>query len=628
MYGFYKVGTGVFETHIGDIDYNTKKIKEIISKFDGDVLVFPELSVTGYTCGDMFTHKSFLNEVEHAVQKIVRHTDSHGDSPSARPLIIIGAPVPYQSEVYNCAIVIQEGRILGIVPKSFIPNYNEFYEGRWFTNWYGTTQTIHCYTNQLNVPIGYNQLFVKDDLRLACEICEDLWVPNAPSNRHSLNDANCIVNLSASNEIVGKKQYRRDLVKIQSARCSVAYVYCSAGFGESTSDVVWSGHQIIAECGHILKEDFLNVGQEYLITEALIDTEKIDNDRIRQNSRINTFDDVYTLHSCQQGSVVQSSRTFPTTYDAYPFIPKNKDKRKERCDEILKLQATGLATRLKKTGIEKMVLGISGGLDSTLALLVCLETCKLLKLPTTNIIGVTMPCYGTTDRTLTQAEELMTATNITQLKVDIKDAVTQHLHDIEHMAVDVVYENAQARERTQVLMDIANKYNGLVIGTGDLSEIALGWCTYNADHMSMYSVNCSVPKTLVKYIIETYAEEHDELNDILTRIYNTKISPELLPAKDGEIQQDTEEILGKYDLHDFFLYNFIRNGFNKDKIEELAYVAFPKTSKAYIEETIDLFFKRFYQNQFKRNCVPDGVKIGSVSLSPRGDWRLPSEFGY
>ena len=624
MYGFYKVGTGVFETHIGDIDYNTEQIIKIINKFHGDVLVFPELSVTGYTCGDMFTHKSFLQEVENAIHKIARSTRDYSSSLCNEAIVIIGAPVIYQGDVYNCAIVIQDGRLLGIIPKSFIPNYNEFYEARWFTNWYGVNQYIK-YINQDNIPMGYNQLFIKDELRLACEICEDLWVPNAPSNKHSLNDANCIVNLSASNELVGKKQYRRDLVKMQSGRCSVAYVYCSAGFGESTSDVVWSGHQIIAECGHIIKEDFFNIGSDYLITEAYIDTEKIDNDRIRQNSRLNTLEDAYALHNCYTSDTFRGN-IFPKTYEAYPFIPKNKDKRKERCDEILKLQATGLATRLKKTHINKMVVGISGGLDSTLALLVCLETCKLLKLPTTNIIGVTMPCYGTTERTLTQAEELMTATNITQLKVDIKEAVTQHLRDIQHMAVDVVYENAQARERTQVIMDIANKYNGIVIGTGDLSEIALGWCTYNADHMSMYSVNCSIPKTLVKYIIETYAEEHEELKDVLTRIYNTKISPELLPTKDGEIQQATEEILGKYDLHDFFLYNFIRNGFNKDKIKALAMIAFPQIDKSYIISTLDLFFKRFYQNQFKRNCVPDGVKIGSVSLSPRGDWRFPSEF--
>ena len=624
MYGFYKVGTGVFETHIGDIDYNTEQIIKIINKFDGDVLVFPELSVTGYTCGDMFTHKSFLQEVENAIYKIAMSTRTYKDYLHNEVIVIIGAPVIYQGDVYNCAIVIQDGRLLGIVPKSFIPNYNEFYEARWFVNWYGVNQNIK-YINQDNIPMGYNQLFIKDELRLACEICEDLWVPNAPSNKHSLNDANCIVNLSASNELVGKKQYRRDLVKMQSGRCSVAYVYCSAGFGESTSDVVWSGHQIIAECGHIIKEDFFNIGTDYLITEAYIDTEKIDNDRIRQNSRLNTLEDSYALHNCYTSATFRGN-IFPKTYEAYPFIPKNKDKRKERCDEILKLQATGLATRLKKTHINKMVVGISGGLDSTLALLVCLETCKLLKLPTTNIIGVTMPCYGTTERTLTQAEELMAATNITQVKVDIKEAVTQHLRDIQHTAVDVVYENAQARERTQVIMDIANKYNGIVIGTGDLSEIALGWCTYNADHMSMYSVNCSIPKTLVKYIIETYAEEHEELKDVLTRIYNTKISPELLPAKDGEIQQATEEILGKYDLHDFFLYNFIRNGFNKDKIKALAMIAFPQIDKSYIISTLDLFFKRFYQNQFKRNCVPDGVKIGSVSLSPRGDWRFPSEF--
>lgn len=624
MYGFYKVGTGVFETHIGDINYNTEQIIKIINKFDGDVLVFPELSVTGYTCGDMFTHKSFLQEVENAIHKIARSTRTYKDSLHTETIIIIGAPVIYQGEVYNCAIVIQDGRLLGIVPKSFIPNYNEFYEARWFTNWYGVNQNI-TYINQDNIPMGYNQLFIKEELRLACEICEDLWVPNAPSNRHSLNDANCIVNLSASNEIVGKKQYRRDLVKMQSGRCSVAYVYCSSGFGESTSDVVWSGHQIIAECGHIIKEDFFNIGRDYLITEAYIDTEKIDNDRIRQNSRLNTLQEAYTLHNCYTSATFRSN-IFPKTYEAYPFIPKNKNKRKERCDEILKLQATGLATRLKKTHINKMVIGISGGLDSTLALLVCLETCKLLKLPTTNIIGVTMPCYGTTDRTLTQAEELMTLTDIMQLKIDIKKAVTQHLKDIQHEDIDVVYENAQARERTQVLMDVANRYNALVIGTGDLSEIALGWCTYNADHMSMYSVNCSIPKTLVKYIIETYAEEHEQLNDVLTRIYNTKISPELLPAKNGKIEQCTEGILGKYDLHDFFLYNFIRNGFNKDKIKALAMIAFPQTDKSYIISTLDLFFKRFYQNQFKRNCVPDGVKIGSVSLSPRGDWRFPSEF--
>lgn len=611
MYGFVKVATANIETKIGNVFENQKQILDCISKTDADILVFPELCITGYTCGDMFTHKHFIEQAQEMVNRIVKY-----HSCEFTGIIIIGAPVLVDYKLYNCAILIKQHTVIGIVPKSYIPNYNEFYEARYFTP--APDNIEYIYFNNQKVPFGRNLLFEWNDVKLGVEICEDLWVPNAPSNEHCLHGANVIANLSASNEIIGKQRYRRDLVKLQSARCNCAYLYSSAGFGESTSDVVWSGHQLIAECGKLKAESLLSI--EPKITTAIIDIEKIDNNKIRQNSTRVT-DTKYETISVSGAKV--SSR-FPLEINTTPFVPHSDKDRKQRCDEILRLQATGLATRLKKTGIQKVVLGISGGLDSTLALLVCLEAFEMLGLDKKGIIGVTMPCFGTSTRTLSQAVELMGLTRITQRTVKIAKSVEQHLQDIQHNGeFDITYENAQARERTQVLMDIANQENALVIGTGDLSELALGWCTYNGDHMSMYAVNCSVPKTLVQYMVKTYAEEHDKLNGVLMRIYETKISPELLPPSEtGEIQQSTEDKIGKYEILDFCLYHFIRNGFSQEKIRHMANNAFNKD----VSETVNNFFKRFYANQFKRNCVPDGVKIGTVSLSPRGDWRFPSEF--
>ena len=611
MYGFVKVATANIETKIGNVFENQKQILDCISKTDADILVFPELCITGYTCGDMFTHKHFIQQTQEMVNHIVKY-----HSCEFTGIIIIGAPVLVDYKLYNCAILIKQHTVIGIVPKSYIPNYNEFYEARYFTP--APDNIEYIYFNNQKVPFGRNLLFEWNDIKLGVEICEDLWVPNAPSNEHCLHGANVIANLSASNEIIGKQRYRRDLVKLQSARCNCAYLYSSAGFGESTSDVVWSGHQLIAECGKLKAESLLSI--EPKVTTSIIDIEKIDNNKIRQNSTRITDAKYETVFV----SGAKVPPRFPLEINTTPFVPHSDKDRKQRCDEILRLQATGLATRLKKTGIQKVVLGISGGLDSTLALLVCLEAFEMLGLDKKGIIGVTMPCFGTSTRTLSQAVELMGLTRITQRTVKIAKSVEQHLRDIKHNGeFDITYENAQARERTQVLMDIANQENALVIGTGDLSELALGWCTYNGDHMSMYAVNCSVPKTLVQYMVKTYAEEHDKLNGVLMRIYETKISPELLPPSEtGEIQQSTEDKIGKYEILDFCLYHFIRNGFSQEKIRQMANNAFNKN----VSETVNNFFKRFYANQFKRNCIPDGVKIGTVSLSPRGDWRFPSEF--
>ena len=611
MYGFVKVATANIETKIGNVFENQKQILDCISKTDADILVFPELCITGYTCGDMFTHKHFIQQTQEMVNHIVKY-----HSCEFTGIIIIGAPVLVDYKLYNCAILIKQHTVIGIVPKSYIPNYNEFYEARYFTP--APDNIEYIYFNNQKIPFGRNLLFEWNDIKLGVEICEDLWVPNAPSNEHCLHGANVIANLSASNEIIGKQRYRRDLVKLQSARCNCAYLYSSAGFGESTSDVVWSGHQLIAECGKLKAESLLSI--EPKVTTSIIDIEKIDNNKIRQNSTRITDAKYETVFV----SGAKVPPRFPLEINTTPFVPHSDKDRKQRCDEILRLQATGLATRLKKTGIQKVVLGISGGLDSTLALLVCLEAFEMLGLDKKGIIGVTMPCFGTSTRTLSQAVELMGLTRITQRTVKIAKSVEQHLRDIKHNGeFDITYENAQARERTQVLMDIANQENALVIGTGDLSELALGWCTYNGDHMSMYAVNCSVPKTLVQYMVKTYAEEHDKLNGVLMRIYETKISPELLPPSEtGEIQQSTEDKIGKYEILDFCLYHFIRNGFSQEKIRHMANNAFNKD----VSETVNNFFKRFYANQFKRNCIPDGVKIGTVSLSPRGDWRFPSEF--
>lgn len=621
-YGFAKIATAAFTVSVGNVKDNVKSVIELINKAESrenDVIVFPELTLTGYTCGDLFLQSYLDKDVLDGLEQILEQTDG-------KILSVIGMPLRKDGMLFNCAVLIQHKKILVVVPKTFIPNYGEFYEKRWFV-------PASCrLTDQIELPGGTYpftpDLIVqtRNGLKVACEICEDLWVNMPPSSMHTLYGANLIVNPSASNEVITKSNYRRNLVSMQSARCICAYAYASAGAGESTTDLVFSGQHMIAVNGSIVAEQKENTG----LLEAIVDIEKLENDRIKFNS---TAYEVprkqYTILATPENK--QSTRILPDSINPYPFVPSEEKKRDERCKEILHLQAAGLTERIQKTGIQKLVIGISGGLDSTLALLVAIEACDRLKMPHANIIGITMPGFGTTKLTKGNSDILMERLGIDARTIDIKAACSQHMKDIDHSenTYDVTFENVQARERTQILMDVANQEGALVVGTGDLSELALGWCTYNGDHMSMYAVNVSIPKTLVKYLVSTYAMLHEEVREVLDSICNTLISPELLPPdKNGEIRQSTESTIGKYDLHDFFLYHFIRNGFSKEKIQILAQIAFPDVKTDEIKNTLDLFYKRFYGQQFKRSCLPDGPKIGTVSLSPRGDWRMPSDVCY
>lgn len=627
-YGWVKTATGVFDIKIGDVEHNVNKIKEMVNKAVAekvDVIVFPELCITGYSCQDMFLRKYLTDDAEAGLVEVANVTKGK----MYNPIVVVGLPVRNMGRLYNCAAIIHKGQILAIVPKTYIPNYNEFYEKRWFAAAMDAQyDTVNI--NGETVYFGTNVIVESTNgIRLACEICEDLWVNIPPSCYHTMNGANVIVNPSASNDIISKNEYRKNLVAMQSARCNCAYVYASAGGGESTTDVVYSGHQIIAETGSIKAEARYNIGDDDVMTTAVIDIEKIDNDEVRMNSFNQNTNMNYKHIRVEQAE----SEVMPTYINPYPFIPHDKEKRNNRCKEIIHLQASGLATRLKKTGIKKTVIGVSGGLDSTLALLVIKEAYDMLKYPYSDIVGITMPGFGTTKKTKTSADNLMELIGIDARTVDITACCRQHMKDIGQPedCYDVTYENIQARERTQILMDVANKENALVIGTGDLSELALGWCTYNGDHMSMYGVNGSVPKTLVKFIIETYAENQDneELKDTLLAICSTTISPELLPPdENGNIKQSTEDSIGKYDLHDFFLYHYVRNGFSAEKIRQMALIAFKNHNipEEQITNTLATFIKRFRQNQFKRSCMPDGPKVGSVALSPRGDWRMPSDY--
>lgn len=616
--GFHKIKACTFPISLGDpvanADRINEKTEEAISN-DVEIIVFPELSLTGYTCGDLFLRREFIYAVEYALKRIVDYR------PDSNILKCIGMPVLNQDRLYNCAVYIQSGKILGVVPKTYMPNYNEFYEKRWFTSaTYRQSDTVQLLLK--TVPFSENLILESDDyyheMRIGTEICEDLWVMESPSEKLCKAGANIIINPSASTETVGKSAYRRDLVRMQSARCMCTYVYVSSGEGESSTDLVFSGHCIIADNGKIVAEN------KYEDAVGIVDIEKCSSDRTKFNSDSwSKSEDIVKVPFKEMALL----NTLPDYVDPYPFVPKDKEHLKERCLEILQLQSSGLSQRLISTGIEHVVIGLSGGLDSTLALLVCVKTFDYLKLPLTNIHCISMPGFGTTEKTKKLANMLAYDFGTSLEEIDIKAACKQHLKDIGHAddVYDIAYENVQARERTQILFDKANMLNALVIGTGDMSELALGWCTYNGDHMSNYAVNCSVPKTLVKYIVKTYANVFNK--PILDEVYNLPISPELLPPdKDGNIKQKTEESIGKYDLHDFFLYHFVRNGFSKEKIGTLANIAFKdKVSPEEIEKTLDIFVDRFRTQQFKRSCIPDGVKIGSVSLSPRGDWRMPSD---
>ncbi|MGN0455544.1 MAG: NAD(+) synthase [Acutalibacteraceae bacterium] len=618
--GFVKVAAITPAMRVADCEYNAEQIIECIKTAAGNgavIAVLPELSITGYTCSDLFLQQAMLDKAEQCVRMIIEETED------LNILSVFGVPVRYRSSLYNCAAVVCKGELLGLVPKMNIPNYSEFYEARHFTA--GSSEIIFNFAG-FETAILPRAIFICESmpqLRVGVEICEDLWTVSPPSEQLAFAGANVILNLSASDETIGKREYRQSLVKMQSARLISAYIYSDCGFGESTTDLVFSSHNIIAENGTVLAESPRFCEN---ITYADIDVFKLDSERRRSNTFPPTDDNIAEqVYFDLDISDTRLERKF----DKNPFVPSNTDSVNSRCNEILSIQATGLATRLKHTGIKNVVIGLSGGLDSTLALIACVHAFDMLKLPRKNIITVTMPCFGTTRRTKSNAEKLSEAYGVTFYDIDITKSVSQHFEDIGHdpKKLDVTYENSQARERTQVLMDIANQNNALVIGTGDLSELALGWATYNGDHMSMYAINSSIPKTLVRYITKYEADNNTGvLSEVLYDILNTPVSPELLPPKDGDISQKTEELVGPYELHDFFLYYFVRFAFPPSKIYRIAKLAF---KGIYDNDTIlswlKVFVRRFFTQQFKRSCLPDGPKVGSVTLSPRGDFRMPSD---
>ena len=586
------------------------------------IIVLPELHLSAYTCADLFYQDRLIRRCEESLAELLAETAQFGAA------VVIGIPVRAFNGLYNCAAVIQNGNILGVVPKEYLPNYQEFYEKRWFASSRdlpGDTVTL-C---GQEVPFG-RLLFRLGEVVMGVEICEDLWVPVPPSSQMALAGANLIVNLSASNELVAKNTYRRELIAGQSGRCICGYVYASAGTGESTTDLVFSGACTIAENGSILAEGerFSQTGSSVI---ACLDIERLSSERRKDGSFRDNAAALAPSFRVVEGTLPPLSvEQMDRPYDPTPFIPRDSRTREERCQEIFSIQAAGLARRMAHTGLKRAVIGISGGLDSTLALLVASETMKILNLPAENILCVTMPGFGTTDRTYRNALELIASLGAELREIDIRPACLQHMKDIGHDPEihDVTYENTQARERTQILMDMANKEGGLLVGTGDLSELAMGWCTYNGDHMSMYGVNASVPKTLVRYLVDYVASRSDARTAaVLREVLDTPVSPELLPPdENGKIAQKTEDNIGPYELHDFFLYHFLRFGCERGKLAFLAQRAFgSKYSAAEVDKWLELFLKRFFASQFKRSCLPDGPKVGSVSLSPRGDWRMPSD---
>ena len=627
-YGFIKVASAVPSVKVADCKYNVEQIEQQIILAEGqgvEIIVFPELSLTGYTCQDLFRQNLLLETTESAMLMLLDFTRQ------LNIISIVGLPIAVGDLLLNCAAIIQKGQILGIVAKEYLPNYNEFYEKRWFASVQDLRTTeLRFAGNQINLSFT-PQIFVTcDGVRFGVEICEDVWAPTPPSNHLALAGADIIFNLSASDELIGKHDYLCKLLAQQSARTITGYVYSSAGFGESTQDVVYGGNALIFENGHLLQS-----GPRFAMTPQM-QVAQIDVERLRTERRGNTTyvnaqrrmigEDVIFKNA---HSILPKDFVLERPVDAHPFIP-SPDMMETSCEEILNIQVMGLAKRLVHTGCQKVVIGISGGLDSTLALLVCAMTFDKLGLNRSGIIGVTMPGFGTTDRTYTNAIKLMQSLRITIREISIAKSVTQHFEDIGHdiSVHDTTYENSQARERTQILMDVSNQEGGLVIGTGDLSELALGWCTYNGDHMSMYAVNASIPKTLIACLVKFVAGTMDaDTSATLHDVVDTPISPELVPAdEDGNIQQKTEDLVGPYELHDFFLYYFMRHGFRPMKIFLLAQKAFEgQYDDDVIKHWLKTFFRRFFSQQFKRSCLPDGPKVGSISLSPRGDWRMPSD---
>lgn len=658
-YGFYRVAAVCPKMKVADTGENTRNILFALSDAVGNgakVVVLPELCLTGYTCNDLFHQETLLQHVESTLEHIVRWSDCGCETEDA--VIFVGAPLRIYGRLYNCAIAIQNGNIVAVTPKIHLPNQREFYEKRYFSSGRdllagGVDGKPVCCTigNFTDVPIT-NLITVRDSqLRIGVELCEDLWTPAPPSGELALAGANLIVNLSASDALVGKADYRRGLVSNQSARCIAGYVYASAGVHESTTDMVCSGHLIIAENGTVMAERN-EFSRETEIVYADIDVARLEMQRISEGSFQDFDARSYLARSAQAETVPQVVDLKYRFVSSRPFVPALISKQSASCKEIFNIQCAGLAKRLESGPHKRAILGLSGGLDSTLALLVVYETFMMLGRPACDILAVTMPGFGTTDRTKNNAVEMANCLGVELRTIDITKACMQHFADIGHdpANTDVTYENVQARERTQILMDLANKEHGIVIGTGDLSEIALGWCTYNADHMSMYSVNCDIPKTLVRYIVSWYSKKCQPqqmveldmvgtakltLSYVLQNILNTPVSPELLPAdKNGQIVQKTEDILGSYDIHDFYLYHFVKYGATPAKMLYLADYAFrdyanqPGYTHEALKKALELFLRRFFTQQFKRSCIPDGPKVGTLSLSPRADWRMPSDASF
>ena len=620
--GFVKVAAVTPKIKVADTKYNGEVICAEIKKAAGQgakVIVLPELCITGYTCSDLFLQEKLLRAAKEELLRIAVFCET------VDAIVFVGLPFAWDGKLYNVAAAINKGKILGLVPKIYLPNYNEFYEARHFSRGKEKAELV-CLNEETEVLFGSDLLFTCEsmpDLKIGVELCEDLWTVQPPSIRHARNGASVIVNLSASNELTGKSAYRRELVKTQSARLLCGYIYASAGEGESTQDVVYSGHNLIAENGTLLKEAVPFSG-ESVVSE--IDVTRL----IAERRRMTTFELEESEYKKIPFSVQKEQIELTRPVDPMPFVPSGASDRNARCEEILAIQAHGLKKRLEHTHCKAAVIGISGGLDSTLALLVTVRAFDLLGMDHGQIKAVTMPGFGTTDRTYDNAVKLIRNLGADFIEVDIKDAVNIHFRDIgqDPSVHDVTYENGQARERTQILMDIANKSGGMVIGTGDLSELALGWATYNGDHMSMYAVNASVPKTLVRHLVRYYADTcgNQTLEQVLLDVLDTPVSPELLPPEEGKISQKTEDLVGPYELHDFFLYHMLRQGETPAKVYRLAKLAFLGTYEdAVILKWLKTFYRRFFAQQFKRSCLPDGPKVGSVAVSPRGDLRMPSD---
>ena len=636
-YGFVKTACASPRLKVADCNFNSEQIicaAKDAAKNGASVIVFPELSITGYTCGDLFFQRTLQNASEVQLKRIISET-AKLDS-----VIFVGLPVPRAEGIYNCAAAIKGGELLALFAKSYLPNYGEFYERRHFTPFQQNMNTQFIdFAGFEEVPFG-TDILIQDEkdsaITIGCELCEDLWVPVPPSSRHILAGATIIANLSGGNEIIGKADYRRSLVKSHSARSLCAYLYANAGLDESTQDMVFAGHNLISENGTLLAESSLFSSETIY---ADIDVERLCQERRRTTSfgfsaNNNTFNSNYVIVQIKMNAE-KAAGEFSRYVDPHPFVPSDKDKRTQRCLEVITLQAQGLAKRLRHINCQSAVIGLSGGLDSTLALLITCRAFDLCGIERSKVTAITMPCFGTTDRTYNNACSLAKECGATLKEVPIADAVRQHFADLGHdeSLHDVTYENCQARERTQVLMDYANKTNGIVIGTGDLSELALGWCTYNGDHMSMYGVNSSIPKTLVRYLVQWFAEasedaKNEKLASVLKDILDTPVSPELLPPKEGVISQVTEDLVGPYELHDFYLYYLLRFGFSPAKIYFLAQNANLPYGKDVILKWLKTFYRRFFTQQFKRSCMPDGAKVGTINLSPRGDWRMPSDAVY